>query len=156
MNTKRTLLGLAIAAYALIGCGRPYRAATPEGFVDLGDKYPNDEYRAATADGVVIGIRAFDNEPKGTLKFWGRALENRMRDMGGYALIEKRAVKDAVGHEGIQLRFGHDEGKEPHLYYVALFVTDARIFLIEAGGTKAEMDREAQRVEWAIANFYPK
>ena len=41
------------------------------------------EYRATTADGVVIGIRNVDNDPKGELSFWSRALENRMREAYG-------------------------------------------------------------------------
>src|SRR5262249_27754597 len=83
-SMKRTVLALLPAALA--GCGHPFVPYTPAGFVDLGDKYPNGEYRASTADGVVIGIRAWDNEPKGALVFWARVLERRMREMGGYAL----------------------------------------------------------------------
>lgn len=144
------------ALLALAACGKPFQAATPKDFVDLGGRYGENEYRAATADGVVIGARAFDNDPKGELSFWSRALENRMREMGGYALLDKRDVKDRRGEPGVEMRFGHDEGSEPHLYVVALFVTDAKIFVVEAGGPKKEMEREGARVDWAIANFLPK
>lgn len=141
---------------ALAACGRPFSAATPKGFVDLGDRYPEGEYRAATADGVVIGVRAFENDPKGELGFWARALENRMHDLGGYALLEKKEVVDRIGQKGVELKMGHDEGREPHVYIVTLFVTDAKIFVVEAGGTKSEMDREAAQIDWAIRNFLPK
>lgn len=146
----------ALALFAITGCGRSFVPATPPGFVDLGDNYPDGEYRATTADGAVIGVRAYDNEPKGELAFWVRALENRMRDSGGYALLEKRTVANRGGLTGTQLRFGHDEGRVPHLYWVTLFVTDKKIFVIEAGGVKAEVERQEAQIEWAIKNFLQK
>ena len=154
---KHAVLFFAAAgALVLMGCGRSFVPATPPGFVDLGDAYPDGEYRATTADGAVIGIRAFDNEPKGELAFWSRALENRMRENGGYAMLEKRAVTSRSGLAGTELDFGHDEGRTPHLYRIALFVTDKKIFVIEAGGTRAEMERQAPQIDWAIKGFLPK
>ncbi len=154
---KPTLFVLAAAvALVAMGCGRSFVPATPPGFVDLGDGYPDGEYRATTADGAVIGIRAFDNDPKGELAFWARALENRMRETGGYALLGKHAVTSRGGLVGTELDFGHDEGRTPHLYRIALFVTDKKIFVIEAGGARPEMDRQAPQIDWAIKGFLPK
>lgn len=155
---KRSLyaLVLALALPALPACGRPFVPATPPGFVDMGDIYPDGEYRATTADGVVLGIRSVENKPQGELAFWSRALENRMREVGGYALLDKREVTNRAGSKGTQLRFGHDEGKTPHLYWVTIFVTEKRIFILEAGGTKAEMDKQLPQIEWSIRNFLPK
>jgi len=142
------------ATLALAGCGRPFTPATPPGFVDLGDdRYPDGEYRATTADGVVIGVRAFDNDPKGELSFWSRALENRMRENGGYALLDKRKVTDRGGLEGAQYRFGHDEKGEPFMYWVTIFITDKKIFVLEAGGPKSEMERQTPQIDWAVQNF---
>lgn len=154
---NRSFFALALAL-ALPACsGRYFTPATPPGFVDMGsDTYLDGEYRAATADGVVLGIRNIENKPRGELAFWARALENRMRATGGYALLEKRAVTSLGGVPGTQLRFGHDEGNTPHLYWVTLFVTDKRIFVLEAGGTKAEMEKQAPQIEWSVRNFVPK
>lgn len=153
----RLLCALALALpLSLLACGRHFVPATPPGFVDMGDTYPDGEYRAATADGVVLGIREFDNEPRGELAFWARALENRMREAGGYARLDKRSVTSRTGVNGTELRFGHDEGKTPHLYWVVIFVTDKRIFILEAGGTKVEMEKQAPQIEWAFRNFAPK
>lgn len=152
MFTSGRILVLAASLAAFAGC-RPFVPATPPGFVELEDRYSSSEYRATTADGVVIGIRAFDNEPKGERAFWVRAIENRMRDSGGYALIEKREVKNRGGLTGTELRFGHDEGDEPYLYRLTIFVTDKRVFLVEAGGTKAQMERQAEQIDWALLNF---
>lgn len=145
--TVTTLAGTAI------GCGRPFQPATPPGFVDLGDRYGSTEYRAATADGVVLGVRAFDNDPKGDLAFWARAVENRMREVGGYALLEKRNVKNRSDVPGVQLRFGRDEGNEPHLYFLTLFVTDDAVYVHEAGGTKGLVERHAEQIEWSVVNL---
>ena len=143
-------LGASLAAFA--SC-RPFVPATPPGFVELEDRYSSTEYRATTADGVVLGIRAFDNEPKGERAFWVRALENRMRDAGGYALIEKRDVKNRGGLTGTEMRFGHDEGDEPYLYRLTIFVTDKRVFIVEAGGSRLQMERQAEQIDWSIKNF---
>lgn len=152
----RSVFGLMLFALVGMGCGRPFVAATPPGFVELNELYSGDEYRAATADGVVLGIRALKNEPKGDLGFWLRAIENRMRDMGGYALLDKREVKNRGGLTGTQLRFGHDERQSPHLYWISLFVTDDRVYLLEAGGTKSEMTRLEPQLDWSVRNFLQK
>lgn len=72
---KRILLAISLALFALstTACSRHFVPATPAGFVDMGTVYPDGEYRATTADGVVIGIRNVDNDPKGELSFWARA-----------------------------------------------------------------------------------
>jgi hypothetical protein len=151
------LLSLLALLSLVAGCGgRPFVAATPPGFVDLGDIYGDDEYRAATADGVVLGVRAFENEPKGETSFWAKAIENRMREVGGYALLEKRSVKNRGGLTGTQLRFGRDEAKAPHLYIITIFTTDERVYLLEAGGVKDEMKRLEEQIDWSVSNFLQK
>ena len=58
--TASLLAALALASVAaLSGCGRPFTPATPPGFVDLGDQYPEGEYRATTADGAVTIEQVF-------------------------------------------------------------------------------------------------
>jgi hypothetical protein len=156
MNPSRAIPLLLAALALLAGCGRPFVPATPQGFVDLGERYPDGEYRATTADGVVISIRAYDNDPKGELSFWSRALERRMRETGGYALLDKKDVQSRGGLTGVAMRFGHDEGKEPYLYSIVLFVTEKKIFVLEAGGTKAEMARQDAQIDWAVHNFAQK
>jgi hypothetical protein len=157
MRLRHVTVSLALLVVpAIAGCGRPFVPATPPGFVDMGTRYPDGEYRATTADGVVIGVRAWDNDPKGGLAFWSRALELRMRDTGGYALLDKRDVAARGGLTGVAMRFGHDEGKIPYLYTVALFVTDKKIYVLEAGGVKAEVTKQEAQIDWAIANLAPR
>jgi hypothetical protein len=151
---KALLLALSLAALA--GCGRSFVPHTPAGFVDLGDRYAHGEYRAATADKVVLGIRAFDNDPRGNLAFWSRALERRLREMGGYALLDKRDVAAQGGLTGVAMRFGHDEGRVPYVYTVALFVTEKKIYLVEAGGEKDEVAKVEPLIQEAITRLAPK
>ncbi len=147
----------AIAGLALAGCaGKPFKAAAPPGFVVLEDRYEDDEWRATTADGVVLGARAFKNEPKGEVAFWSRAIQNRLRDMGGYALLDTKQVKNRGDLTGTQMRFGHDEAGEPHVYVISVFANDKKVFLVEAGGTKAQMERFSAQVDWSVQNFLPK
>jgi hypothetical protein len=154
---KRIGLPLLFAALAtLAGCGHPFVPFTPPGFVDLGTHYPDGEYRAVTAENVVIGIRAWDNDPKGNLAFWSRALERRMREMGGYALLDKRDVAAQAGLTGVAMRFGHDEGRTPYLYTVAIFVTAKKIYVVEAGGVKDEVVKVEPLIQQAIVSLGPK
>lgn len=149
----RRLLALVFLALVLLGCGPSFQAATPPGFVNLDEEYSNYDYRATTADGLVLAVRELEHEPKGDMAFWVRAIENEMRTRGGYAHLGTQDVQTRQGLKGKQLRFGHDEGNRPHLYTVTLFVTDDHIYLLEAGGTKEQMTKHADQVNWAVDNF---
>ncbi len=153
---KRTIL-LLVTALVLVGCGHNFNAATPKGFVELKDQEDQGyDYRATTADGLVIAVREIDNDPEGPIEFWSRAIENSMRQRGGYALLEKRDVKNVDGLDGTQLRFGHDEASKPHLYYVTLFVTPKKLFVLEAGGTKQQMESHEAQLDWSVKEFRVK
>ena len=151
--TRTVRAWIATSLLLLAGCGTSFEAATPPGFVELDEPDGEYAYRAMTADGLVIAAREIDHEPKGELDFWVRAIENRLRQRGGYALLETRQVTCRSGQTGKQLRFGHDEGSRPHLYAVSVFVTEDTIYVIEAGGTKELMEKHAEQVDWAVQNF---
>jgi hypothetical protein len=152
ISSTRALIAT-LLAFGAFACTPTF--ATPKGFVDLDESGTYDQ-RATTADGLVLAGREIENDPEGDLAFWSHAVENQMRLRGGYALLEKRKVKTAKGVEGEELRFGHDEGNKPHLYYVALFVTqgslwkDGTIYLIEVGGPKELVERNGASIDWAI------
>jgi hypothetical protein len=141
-----------VAALGLLAASCSVSITTPRGFVELDDQAEYD-YRATSADGLVIGVRELDNEPRGELEFWTRAIENQLRRQGGYALLETRDVKSKDDVPGKQLRFGHDEGKTPHLYQVTVFVTDDTIALLEVGGTKELVTAQAAAVDAAVASY---
>jgi hypothetical protein len=146
-------LSAAVALCAL-GCGPSFRAATPPNFVELDDKYDDFDYRATTADGLIIGIRELKHEPQGQEAFWLQAIQDRVRDNGGYALTGKAEVKSGDGVKGTQLRFGHDEDDgKPYLYYLTLFVTPKRLVIVEMGGSKKQFEDHAQELDKALSSL---
>ena len=154
MNHLRPLL-LALAFGLLAaGCSRPFVPATPGSFTELNDQYGFD-YRAVSADGVVLGVKAHKNDPKVDLTFAEKAFEQQMQ-ASGYAMLEKREVKTVGGLAGRQFRMGHDEANNPHLYYVTIFVTDDYVYMLEAGGTREMMLRYDAPIGWHVDNFQPK
>jgi hypothetical protein len=157
MKTLSLTRTLVFALFALTAAACSPTFATPKGFVDL-DQGGTYDQRATTADGLVLAGREIENDPEGDLAFWSRAVENQMRMRGGYALIDKHAVKNAKGKDGEVLRFGHDEGNKPHVYFVALYVTkgnwlrDGTIYVLEAGGPKELIEKNTASIAWAIRN----
>ncbi|HYO96787.1 MAG TPA: serine/threonine protein kinase [Polyangiaceae bacterium] len=154
-SARAPVLALLLFSAVAVGCGLPFHAATPPGFVELPEPKQYD-YRATTADGVVIAVRAIEHEPQGELGFWVTAIQQEVRERKGYALLESRDVKTGQGLTGKQLRFGYDEGKKPHLYYVTLLLTKANLFLIEAGGQKERMTQHAAGIDSVVQSFEAK
>jgi hypothetical protein len=152
----RPTIALFLCLGLVTACGRPFDAKTPSGFVELDERFSDYDYRATTADGLVIGVRVEKHKPRGELAFWERAIENHLRMRGGYALLDKRDVKNADGISGRQLRFGHDEAGKPHLYYVTLYPTKRKLFILEAGGSREEVETNAALIEEAISQFHVK
>lgn len=123
----------------------------PPGFVEVkGEPYA---FRAANADGLVISVREIEHDPKGDLGFWVRAIENEMRLGSGYALLTTKDVQTGSGLAGKELRFGHDEGSQPHLYWVVVFVTDDALYVVEAGGTKELVEGNEPLLDRAIRSL---
>ncbi|RYE76610.1 MAG: serine/threonine protein kinase [Myxococcales bacterium] len=157
LRPARALLPLVGAALLSLASGcRPFRPATPGTFAELPDTRPQYGYRAASAEGVVLGISAHDNtDPHVDLPFVEKAFEQQMR-AEGYALLERRDVTTHQGLAGKQFRFGHDEQSNPHLYYVTFFVTDKWVYRLEAGGGRDDMLRYEAPIAWHVTNFQPR
>jgi hypothetical protein len=151
VTMRHLWLGVLLAASA---CGPSFEATTPPGFVELDEESERYQYRATNADGLVLAVRELDNEVDGGPEFWVKAVQNSMRERGGYALLGSAKVRSADGVDGTQLRFGHDEDSgKPHLYYVAVFVTNGKILLFEAGGTKELVTKHAATIDAAVRGF---
>jgi hypothetical protein len=151
----RTIIATIVSLAALAACGPSFHHPTPKEFVELEDQRRYD-YRAVSADGMVLAVRELEHEPEGDLAFWSKAIENQMRKRAGYALLSVKDVKTDSGLAGKQMRFGHDRSQKPHLYYLTVFVTDKHIYLLEAGGSKEQMTQRDQALATAIAGFRGK
>jgi hypothetical protein len=150
---KRAALRL-LAVGALLGaagCGRSYDVAAAPGFVKLEAKQPPYDWRAVAPDGVSVAMRVVPLEDRADLAFWTHAVTLRMREMNGYALVDTHDVRSRDGTAGKELVFGHDESGKPFVYRVRLYLGDKRLFVVEAGGTKEQMDRYAASVDWMMA-----
>ncbi len=132
----------------VFGIGCAPLMTPPLGFVEVeGEPYT---FRASSADGLVISVREIEHDPKADIAFWVRAIENELRLGRGYALLTVQDVQTAKGLKGKQLRFGHDEGATPHLYWAVVFVTDGKLYVIEVGGTKELVEANEALLERAI------
>lgn len=140
----------------LAGCGAGFTVDAPRDFVSLDDAsshYRGYALRATSADGVVMGVRALQNDRHGSSEFWVEAIRNRLRRDQGYALTSESEVHAATGETGHQMRFGHDDGGHPYVYWVTVFVTHERIFVVEAGGRRDRFEPATASVETALGTF---
>jgi hypothetical protein len=152
---------LALALFAVAGCRPHFEMFAAKDFVELGEGYPYD-YRATTPDGLVMGVREIKNdEERGDVEFWVRAIENEMRLNKGYALLDKKEVKTKKGLTGTQIRFGLDREDTAHVYLITVFVTErgtltgkkSRVYVVEAGGTEDLVKRHQKQIDWSISEF---
>ncbi|MBX7191383.1 MAG: serine/threonine protein kinase [Sandaracinaceae bacterium] len=149
----RALVFTLAAALALAGCGHHFQIHTPDRFVELepgAQERMGFAYRATSANGAVLAVREIDNDRHASAEFWVEAVRNRVRRAGGYALLSESEVRSADGRTGHQMRFGRDEGQHPYAYWVTLFVTPDRIFVVEAGGRREPFEAEQASIEQAI------
>jgi hypothetical protein len=147
---------LALVAIGTSACGRPFKVETAPGFVELDNQEPQYAYRAIAPEGVVMGVRVVPLEDKGDLSFWTRSVTLRFRQMNAYALLETVDVTARDGTPGKELRFGHDEANKPYLYRVRLYVAQDRLFIIEVGGAKEQMDRYKASIDWMLLSVLVK
>lgn len=140
----------------VLGCGQHFDLEAPDDFAELtsgGGSATRHAYRATSADGAILAVREVDNTQHASRAFWAQAVRNRLRRAGGYALLSEQTVRSADGTEGQQLRFGRDEGASPYEYWVTLFVTHERVFVVEAGGRREPFEAQRAAIEQAIATL---
>jgi len=135
-----------VLVLAAFGCAHPAHFATPPGFVSIEDDAY--DFRATNADGVVLGVRAMDNDPEGDLAFWAGAIDRRLRQR--YEAVEVLEVEAATGTSGIQIRYQTDHGGRLHRYWATIFVHGDRVYLVEAGGDAEFFDPQVADVEEAV------
>lgn len=138
---------------ALSGCGASFELTTPDTFVRLEEEQQEAdgyELRAVSNDGVVIAMQVIEHRVEGTLTFWSEAVLRRLRDQAGYALLSADDVQAASGQPGRILRLGRDLNGRVYRYTVVVYVTDASIFIAEAGGPEEAFVAVEADVETAL------
>lgn len=139
---------LVSAAFVLLAACHGGRLATPSGFatLDSDDAY---SYRATNAQGVVLGVRTEDNDVKANVDFWAEALDLRLREQG-YAFRTKQSPTSRAGLQGRQLRYEISRGGRTQSYWLTVFATEKKVYVVEAAGDKEAFDGAAPMVESAI------
>jgi hypothetical protein len=153
LSTALTVL----AALGAAGCGRPVDARAAPGFVELHDEGTYD-FRAVAPEGAAVAARAVklaDTDPV-DVAFWERSVALRMRELDGYALVGTKDVSGADGARGRELTFGHDEDGKAYVYRVRLFVVGKRLLVVEAGGSREQMEKMGTGIDWMLAQVRVK
>jgi hypothetical protein len=138
---------------AVAACShKHFDAKSATGFVVLSDQEPDYDFRAVAPEGVVVAVRSVPLDDEADLAFWTRAVTLQMREQDGYALLSTKDVRTSEGKAGTELLFGHDEDGKPFVYRMRLFLSGSRLIVVEAGGTKEQMERYAPSIDWMLAN----
>ena len=145
-------LPLLLAFSLLAPACASFHVNTPNGFAELEDDERYD-YRATNADGVVIAVRVVRNEPRASLEFWGRVVDERLRRQGYVPEGNPEPVRSANGLAGVMFHYGSTVGGREHRYQVAVFVQNKKVFVLEAGGDREVFDPAAPAVARAMRSF---
>jgi hypothetical protein len=155
MKRAFSLAMCCVTVAACLGCQPLVR--TPARFLQLDERHADYQYRAVTADGVVLAARVLEvaHQSGGGLDFWVLAIKMRLRASGAYALRSEHSIKTANGLDGRQLRFARDEKQRPYQYWITIFVDGDALALVEAGGPEAQFSAYEREVEGAIRSLHP-
>ena len=152
MNLLARLVPAALALLLAAGCTHGARLETPSGFATLDDSN-TFSYRATSAKGVVLATRTEKNDVKANTEFWAETLDARLRDKGYLADGASRPVKTSRGLAGTQLRYLTTKNGRDHRYWVTVFATKSKVFVVEAAGDKEPFDKSVAQVDGAIASL---
>ena len=134
-TVRRTLPAAAVIVLSMVaGCGPTMDL--PADFVRahrLG--VGGYRVRGVSADGVVAGVRdSYENPANGTLSFWSAAIRNELICSRGYVPVADEAVCSDAGRNGRLMTFQANRSGAEFTYLVAVYVTDRRVYVAEAGG----------------------
>lgn len=149
MRRAASLWLLVVGLFA--GCHH-HTLRTPSDFVVL-EESESYATRAVSAQGVVIGVREIDNDPRANSTFWLSAIRSQLLEARGYALLEAKDVRARSGQRGKQLRLGREQNGEQYLYWLTMFVTKNRLYLVEAGARKDRFEQAQSKVDAALASI---
>lgn len=145
-------LGWIVAgALTLFGCGTSVSMNTPPGFAEI-DNDDTYDYRATSAEGVVLAVRHEANDPRGNLEFWSSAVRYEL-ERKGYTRLDKSDIRSPSGLVGRQMRYSVTREGRPHVLWVTVFVTPSSVFVVEAGGDVAHFEAVEKEVDKAVRNL---
>jgi hypothetical protein len=126
---------------------------TPAGFAVLPDQQEY-VYRATSADRVVLAVRVEKNEPRANLDFWFDVLDGNLRRSGYAPEGEIRQVRAGSGQAGRQIRYTREVAGRSNRFWLTVFVTESKVWVVEAGGDADRFkDKAQQAVQKAIESM---
>ncbi len=153
MTMKIRMLWAPLLLVACAACGPRATIQTPAGFAVLQDQ-EEYVYRAATADGVALSVRAEKNEPRGNLEFWSEALDLKLRRVGYTPDGAPADVHTASGLAGRQSKYTRAENGRKYRFWLTVFVTESRVWVVEAGGDAERFkERTQEGIQRAIQSL---
>ena len=150
---KLSLLSAPLFALAVAACHPNAQLQAPDGFAQL-DGQKSYDWRAASAQGVVLAVRTEPNEPRANVDFWTDAIDLRLRG-SGYTAEARKDVESASGVAGKQLRYSRVEEQRTYRYWLTIYVTGNHVYVVEAGGDKESFDPAQKLVERAVTTVKP-
>lgn len=144
-----TALALALTTAA---CSKASLVTPPQFAAVDGSDY---DFRATTAQGIVIAARTEKNKPEANLGFWTRAVDLRMK-RDGYTAYAEKPFKTDAGLEGTQLRYTHKDAGRTMRYWLTVFATESKVYLVEAGGDEEDFAPAEAEIERAIRSLRTK
>lgn len=151
MKNLITFVLLITAALLMPGCLESGKMTMPEGFVTIENNvYTGTDYAqwATNANKCILALREEDNLENAGLDFWTKTITNKLIQKG-YKLTDQQAIATASGRTGALLKFSLTD----MTYWVAVFVKGDKVFLPEAGGKKAEMKLQEEKILGAIRSL---
>jgi hypothetical protein len=153
-RTALAVVGFALASFAA-GCAS-FAINTPSGFGQLRDQRAQHyDYRAVSAYGVALAVRVVPNAERGNLEFWSEVVDRHLQHGGVYHPAGSVDVRTSTGLQGRRLAYAFGDPQSGQTYWVTVFVTPRKVYLVEAGGGVDAFTRARDNVERSIQSFRP-
>jgi hypothetical protein len=149
------LVALAALSVAFAPACASLRMDTPADFARVESPRAPYEYRAVAAYGVALAVRSVPNEGHASLDFWAEAVDRTLRGAGPYHPAGTLDVRTNGGLPGRRLAYVFGNAQSGSVYWVTLFVTPARVYVVEAGGPPEAFARARAGVERATVTLTP-
>lgn len=131
----------------------PFHLRTPDGFARVSDPQPSYDYRALSAYGVAVAVRAIPNREHASIVFWSEAVDRRLQRGGTYRPAGQGDLRTENGQVGKSFRYTTGDPQNGGTYWVTVFVTNDWVYLVEAGGASSSFARAQPEVERALRSF---
>ncbi len=134
------------------GCTPAPHLFAPSEFAELHDQRSYD-YRATSAQGIVLAVRTEPNKPRANVDFWVDAIDVRLRRQG-YVAEKSLSVQSDSGAIGKQIRYTRVEpDRRTYCYWVTLFASNDKLYIVEAGGDQEAFKPAEGTVEKAVLSL---